>query len=305
MKMAADRNMNFQHGGVFPQSFCNQQVVSFQSGAVNSAAGMIDPNTMGGISSTAGLILANNPGMMINNASLMIPPSNSPGNILVDPVPGLKHGVGLAVDWSYEELAVLREGLDRYANELNIMKYIKIAASLPDKTVRDVAMRCRWMTKENGKRRKQEAYYAGKKIKDVKERMADCSTSTNVHPIQPDNAATYSSMMHHVNHSNQFSREAVIDSATRHLLDENFQLFNEIVANLETFQIQNNIELFQCTRNNITAIINSMSETPGIMSQMPALTVSINEVLVNSILPSASQAHAAGSSHLKEEPNFW
>lgn len=34
----------------------------------------------------------------------------------------------------------------RYANEPNIMKYIKIAASLPDKTVRDVAMRCRWMT---------------------------------------------------------------------------------------------------------------------------------------------------------------
>ncbi|XP_038977864.1 uncharacterized protein LOC120108352, partial [Phoenix dactylifera] len=92
------------------------------------------------------MILANNPAVMINNASLMIPPSNSPSNILLEPVPGLKHGIGLAVDWSYEELAELREGLDRYANEPNIMKYIKIAARLPDKTVRDVAMRCRWMT---------------------------------------------------------------------------------------------------------------------------------------------------------------
>lgn len=35
---------------------------------------------------------------------------------------------------------------DRFANEPSIMKYIKIAASLRDKTVRDVALRCRWMT---------------------------------------------------------------------------------------------------------------------------------------------------------------
>lgn len=34
----------------------------------------------------------------------------------------------------------------RYADEPSIMKYIKIAATLPDKTVRDVALRCRWMT---------------------------------------------------------------------------------------------------------------------------------------------------------------
>jgi hypothetical protein len=33
----------------------------------------------------------------------------------------------------------------RYANEPGIMEYIKIAATLPDKTVRDVAMRCQWM----------------------------------------------------------------------------------------------------------------------------------------------------------------
>jgi hypothetical protein len=32
----------------------------------------------------------------------------------------------------------------RYVKEQGIMKYIKIAASLPNKTVRDVAMRCQW-----------------------------------------------------------------------------------------------------------------------------------------------------------------
>lgn len=33
----------------------------------------------------------------------------------------------------------------RFGNEPSIMRYIKIAALLRDKTVRDVALRCRWM----------------------------------------------------------------------------------------------------------------------------------------------------------------
>lgn len=35
---------------------------------------------------------------------------------------------------------------DRFADEPSILRYIKIAATLRDKTVRDVALRCRWMT---------------------------------------------------------------------------------------------------------------------------------------------------------------
>ncbi|XP_076890522.1 uncharacterized protein LOC143541635 [Bidens hawaiensis] len=60
-------------------------------------------------------------------------------------VPGLKHDASLAVGWSDEEQCKLEEGISIYADEPNIMKYIKIAATLPDKTVRDVALRCRWM----------------------------------------------------------------------------------------------------------------------------------------------------------------
>lgn len=109
--MATDGNTNIHHGRILPQSFCSQQVVSFQSGTLNSDTGMIGTNNMSAISSMPGIILTNNPGMMTNDASLMIPPSNSPSNIFLDPVPGLKHGIRLAVDWSYEELAVLKGGL--------------------------------------------------------------------------------------------------------------------------------------------------------------------------------------------------
>lgn len=48
---------------------------------------------------------------------------------------------GSPADWSADEIATLNQGLIRYAHEPNIMKYIKIAAMLPTRTIRDVALR--------------------------------------------------------------------------------------------------------------------------------------------------------------------
>ncbi|KAJ0969011.1 hypothetical protein J5N97_021888 [Dioscorea zingiberensis] len=163
-EMAADSNMSF-HQGLVPSSFYNSHLVSFQSGAVSSNTGMIPGgmNSSGSISSTTGMLLSGNPTMIGNASSVILPRISSGNNILLDPLPGLKHDTGLAVDWSIDEQAVLREGLDKLANEPNILKYIKIAAKLPDKTVRDVALRCRWMTKkENGKRLKIGRMFYGK-----------------------------------------------------------------------------------------------------------------------------------------------
>ncbi|RZR70617.1 hypothetical protein BHM03_00000863 [Ensete ventricosum] len=163
MRMAADHNINFTYEAVLQQSFRNQHG-SFQPGSENSATGF-SPGGMdssGGINGSTGMIVTGN-SPMLNNISVMFSTSSSPANLLLDPV---KHSTAFSVDWTIEELEVLKQGLVTYSSEPNIMRYIKIAAKLPDKTVRDVAMRCRWMTK--GKRRKPEDYYAGKKIKDMK-----------------------------------------------------------------------------------------------------------------------------------------
>lgn len=40
----------------------------------------------------------------------------------------------------------LQGSLRRFASEQNIVRYAKIAMQLKDKTVRDVALRCRWLT---------------------------------------------------------------------------------------------------------------------------------------------------------------
>ncbi|KAL0912857.1 hypothetical protein M5K25_016271 [Dendrobium thyrsiflorum] len=170
MSMAADSNMSF-HNGVFPSSFCNQVVVSFQSGAVNGTAGVVQGgiNNSGGISSSSGMVRAGNPSSILSNTSSMMLQGNSQSSLFLEPMAGLKHDTGLAVDWSYKEQAILHHGLIKYADQPSILKYIKIAALLPEKTVRDVALRCRWMSrKESDKRRKLEEFYAGKKLKDRK-----------------------------------------------------------------------------------------------------------------------------------------
>ncbi|CAL9207249.1 unnamed protein product, partial [Musa hybrid cultivar] len=288
MRMAADNNINFPYEAVLQQSFRNQHV-SFQPGSENSATGF-SPGGMdssGGINgSTRMIVTGNSP--VLNNISVMFSTSSSPANVLLDPV---KHSTAFSVDWTFEELEVLKQGLVTYSSEPNMMRYIKIAAKLPDKTVRDVAMRCRWMTKkEKGKRRKPEDYYAGKKIKDMKEKMIGSSSMANAHCNQPEIADAYSFRMHDGNHITQFLCEApVIDNRTQQLLDDNAKLFHQIAINLENNEIQNNIDLLYHSNENLRAILNSMSGMPGIMSQMPPMPVHVNENLMHSILPGTSQ----------------
>ncbi|GAV89297.1 DUF3755 domain-containing protein [Cephalotus follicularis] len=267
---------------------------------------------------------------MMNNRSEMIPMENYYGNSsamammlavngptgIVQPVissslfldsgaasGGLKHDSALAVDWSLEEQYKLDQGLEKYAAEPSIMKYIKIAATLRDKTVRDVALRCRWMTR---KRRKPEEHNMGKKVNIRKDKLLESSSKLNVATAMTQNMSAYPLMMHHIDQNERMIFEvAGISGTARHLLEQNSQDFNQIRDNLSFFKLQDNLDLFYRVRNNITAILNDMRDMPGIMSQMPPLPIPINEDLANSILPSTTQSMMFGSPsgiQLKQEP---
>ncbi|XP_068646931.1 uncharacterized protein [Aristolochia californica] len=309
--MATNSNMGVHHGAISSSAF-SRHAISFQTGAVNSSAGIITTGVSGGMNNSPGMIFPSNPGM-INNVSGVISSGCSSSDFLLDAMSGLKHDTGLAVDWSIEEQSILEEGLAKYGDEPNIMRYIKIAAKIPNKTVRDVALRCRWMNKNyNGKRRKPEEQYSGKKMKDRKEKLVESSSKATLPPpFAHPNMAAYPFLMHRSDHSNQLTSEVpVVSGWTRHLLDENIQVFNQIAANLATYNLQENIDLFCRTRNNIVAILNNMREMPGIMSQMPPLPVSINEELADAILPSSVQtlifggpsSMSSGGIQLKQEP---
>ncbi|CAK7349196.1 unnamed protein product [Dovyalis caffra] len=64
----------------------------------------------------------------------------------------LRHDPGISVEWTPDEQSILDDLLSKYASESNLVRYAKIAMKLKDKTVRDVALRCRWMTKQSANR---------------------------------------------------------------------------------------------------------------------------------------------------------
>ncbi|XP_073013157.1 uncharacterized protein [Typha latifolia] len=199
------------------------------------------------------------------------------------PEQALRHNPGLSIEWSAEEQAILEEGLSKYSSEPTLSRYAKIAMQLQDKTVRDVALRCRWITKkENGKRRKEDHNLA-KKSKDKKERVGDPSAKPSAHIAGQPNVPPYPLQMLPMD-DDDISYEA-IGGPTGQLLHHNVQILSQVYTNLTNMQIQENIPLLCQTRDNILAILKEMSDSPEIMKQMPPLPTKINEELANSILP--------------------
>ncbi|CAN0827120.1 hypothetical protein LINGRAHAP2_LOCUS892 [Linum grandiflorum] len=234
---------------------------------------------------------------------------NSPGSssLLLESGPSFKHDTGLAVDWSVEEQYRLEEGLQKYSDEPSIMRYVKIAATLPDKTVRDVALRCRWMTVSESEENLMNTMLAERSTIEsisIQDKLLESSSKMNMSSPLGQNLSVYPVMMQNVNQTGSLPFQG-ISGTSRHLLEQNIEAFSQISANISAFKFEDNIDLFCRTRNNITAILNDMSEMPGIMSHMPPLPVSVNDDLANSFLPSTTQSMMFGlpsGMQLKQEP---
>ncbi|XP_022733360.1 uncharacterized protein LOC111287241 isoform X3 [Durio zibethinus] len=210
---------------------------------------------------------------------------------------GMKHNPDISLDWTLEEQAILEDGLKKYASEPSITRYAKIAMQLQNKTVRDVALRCRWMTKKENSKRRKEEHILVRKIRDKKERIADPPAKPTHFATRP-NPSPYAPPMIPMDYDDGIPYRG-------ELLEQNAQAFNQISANLSSFQfafqvldapmylfcaddwyqIQENIGLLCQTRDNILKIMNSLNNMPHIMKQMPALPVRVNDELANTILP--------------------
>lgn len=313
--MAADSSMGFHQG--ITASLYNHHMLSFQSnsdvgigGGDDATGGMVmAPGSVSGGSGNAGLFLSPNTGV-VGNAPGVAPLMNSSGDAFRGTgTPKYKYVTGSPSDWSDREVDILNQGLVRYAREPSIMRYIKIAAMLPNRTIRDVALRCCWATGKE-RRKKPDGFYTGKKMRDVKpiqDKMVASVPIANFHMTPTTNVIPFSVSTQHPNQQSQVPKEApVVDSATQRLLEENNQLLNQISANNETFKTVENTDLFLRTSNNIKTILSRMSETPGIMSQMPPLPLSINEDHINSLIQLnrlvASYGTTSISHHTKQEP---
>ncbi|CAN6355661.1 unnamed protein product, partial [Urochloa humidicola] len=196
-------------------------------------------------------------------------------------VAALRHDPGLAARWSPEEQVLLDRGLAKFAADAPVVRYAKIAMSLPEKTVRDVALRCRWKAKkESSKKRKEELY---KKSKEKKERIGDSSSKGPAHLVARPNAPSYTVPVLPID-DDDVSYKA-IGGPTGQILEHNAQILNQIHSNISNMQVQDNLSLLCQTRDNILAVLKEVNNVPEIMRQMPPLPVKMNEDLANSILP--------------------
>ncbi|KAJ1427651.1 hypothetical protein SESBI_09539 [Sesbania bispinosa] len=277
--MAAESNTGFHYGDM--NSTLNWHAISFQPGAVSSMPEMVPMGSYFGLNNdTCGMMYSGNSNIINSNPVISQPANACGSSLLLDSVPGLKHDAGLAVEWSVDEQYKLEEGLVRYADEPSIMKYVKIAATLRDKTVRDVALRCRWMTR---KRRKPEEHMV-KKVNNRKDKPMESSSKQYLLPALTPSMDTYSLISHRTDKSQRIRYDDGICGPMKRLLEQNAQALSQITSNLSTSKLQDNIDLLSHTRHNISTILNEMREMPGIMSQMPPLPVSIDEDLASSIL---------------------
>ncbi|KAJ4874547.1 hypothetical protein Rs2_39565 [Raphanus sativus] len=212
-----------------------------------------------------------------------------------DSVSGLKLDTSLASEWSTEEQLKLEVGLEKYKDKPSIMKYIKIAATLPDKTVRDVALRCRWTTR---KRRKAEEFNYGKRISSSKAGLSSSMPSVSM--------ASYPFLMPFTSSSNKHITSEDLSGHAISLLEQNVRAFSQIRANISSYKVHDNIDLFCQTRNNLITIQNDMNNMPSLMSQMPPLPVAINydlsaTMLSNSTLTMSLNTMQNGGFHMKQE----
>ncbi|KAJ0256214.1 hypothetical protein HA466_0092070 [Hirschfeldia incana] len=243
---------------------------------------------MGPYFGRSGALLGMN--MMSSNANSGLGQNGYSSNSSLDSVSGLKPDTPppLASEWSTEEQLRLEVGLERFKDKPSIMKYIKIAATLPDKTVRDVALRCRWMTR---KRRKAEEMNCGKRISYSKDKQVELTSSipSSSYPFLTPSTTS------------DLSGNAIS------LLDQNVRAFSQIRANLSSYKAHDNIDLFYQARNNLISIQNDMNNMPGLMSQMPPLPVAVDDDLSATLMSYSNlgmpfNTMQNGGFHMKQEP---
>ncbi|MBA0713870.1 hypothetical protein Golax_012873 [Gossypium laxum] len=162
-----------------------------------------------------------------------------------------------------------------YALEPSVTRYAKIAMELQNKTVRDVALRCKWMTKKENSKRRKEGLNLARKIKEKRERVY--LSGNHTHFAAQPNLPPYPTPMIPVDFNDGISYTA-IGGVTGELLEQNAQALNRISENIAAlqvkyschdlggsltelvsftlFQLQENIGLFCQTRENILKIIN-------------------------------------------------
>ncbi|CAN7103265.1 unnamed protein product [Brassica rapa subsp. narinosa] len=168
---------------------------------------------------------------------------------------GMNHLSGTATNWSSEEQAILEDALLRYSSEpsSSISRYAKIASELQHKTVRDVALRCRWINESIDK-----VVASNSAPHLLREEDGKCfSLSQDLK--QRDLILNNKDLFHD-------NAGVIIE-----LLKQNELFLNQIHTNLtSSSMLKENLKLFCKTRQNIKNLLKNLQENaPEPMKRMP------------------------------------
>ena len=194
-------------------------------------------------------------------------------------------GWGISLEWSEEEQRILETHMVRFPAERvdPLQRYVRIAAMLPRKTVRDVALRIRWTNMQAQLKRRTGLDPRGVSglppmagPKPIMPMVPPMGPGSMPPPYMAPPGATPAMM----------DGQATIEGPISHLLDANLAILNHFRSNMAAFKVHENTQLLVQFRDNILQILQAMEAMGGVMAEMPALPVRLNQELANSFLPS-------------------
>lgn len=191
------------------------------------------------------------------------------------------------VDWTPHEQAALDQAAVKFPAERYqpFERYVRIAATLPRKGVRDVALRLRWLSQ--ARKRKVSEEGPNKRLRRDRCQSIFATQQKPLHVIGqwPQQQLPMPQLDDH-----GAQTVGAVGGLVAQLLEQNLHILYQYKQNMHQFKVQENTELLVRFRDNILAVLNQMNSMDGVMSQMPQLPVRMNVELANNFLPAASGA---------------
>ena len=186
-----------------------------------------------------------------------------------------------ASEWSVEEQLKLDDALNnKYPAERYsaFERYILSAATLPNRTARDVALRVKWN--------------ALQELKNKRKSVDDPTTVGNrkkVLPVKPPSGVrssgqpSTSSLLAAGGADASAPGQRISSVALANLLEQNYALLNQFKSNMSQFKVIENTDLLVRFRDNLVSVVQSLNNSSII--NMPQLPVQMNLELANKFLP--------------------
>lgn len=190
-------------------------------------------------------------------------------------------------EWTPHEQAALDQAAVKFPAERfqPFERYVRIAAALPRKGVRDVALRLRWLSQARKRKVSEEGPNKRLRRDRCQSIFATSQKAPNVMGQWPQQQVPMPQLDDH-----GAQTVGAVGGLVAQLLEQNLHILYQYKQNMHQFKVQENTELLVRFRDNILAVLNQMNSMDGVMSQMPQLPVRMNVELANNFLPAASGA---------------